>query len=64
MTQAWTRKYPRTAAAFRRAIAAAQAIAGTSLAAVQRAMRGFAGISTMAAALMTPPNIRGRQTRS
>jgi NitT/TauT family transport system substrate-binding protein len=55
VTRAWAHMYPRTAAAFRRAIAAAQAIAGTSLAAVQKAMRGFAGISTMAAALMTPP---------
>jgi NitT/TauT family transport system substrate-binding protein len=54
-TQKWAQKYPRTAAAFRRAILTAQAIAGTSLAAVQRSMMAFASVSPAAAALMTPP---------
>ncbi len=55
VTQAWTRKYPRTAAAFRRAILTAQAIAGSNLGAVQRAMIAFAGAQRMTAALMTAP---------
>jgi NitT/TauT family transport system substrate-binding protein len=55
VTQAWAHKYPRTAAAFQRAIVAAQAIAGTSLAAVQKSTVAFTGASRMAAALMAPP---------
>ena len=55
VTQAWADKYPRTAAAFRRAIVEAQTIAGASLAAVRHAMAAFAGVSPMASALMVPP---------
>jgi NitT/TauT family transport system substrate-binding protein len=55
VTQAWAHKYPRTAAAFRRAIVAAQSIAETSLAAVQQSMMAFTGVSRMEASLMTPP---------
>jgi NitT/TauT family transport system substrate-binding protein len=55
VTQAWEHRYPGTAAAFRRAIRAAQAIAGSSLAAVQQAMVSVAGVPRVTAALMAPP---------
>jgi NitT/TauT family transport system substrate-binding protein len=55
VTQAWERKYPGTAAAFRRAIRAAQVIAGSNLAAVQQAMISVAGVPRVAATLMAPP---------
>jgi NitT/TauT family transport system substrate-binding protein len=55
VTQAWEHRYPRTAAAFRRAIVAAQAIAGSSLAAVERAMISVVGVPRLTAALMAPP---------
>jgi NitT/TauT family transport system substrate-binding protein len=55
VTQAWEHRYPGTAAAFRRAIRAAQAIAGTNLAAVQQAMISVVGVPRVTAALMAPP---------
>jgi NitT/TauT family transport system substrate-binding protein len=55
VTQKWAEKYPRTAAAFRRAVIAAQTIADSSLSAVQRSMVAFADVPPGTAALVSPP---------
>ena len=44
VTASWLKKYPNTAAAFRRAILKAQAIAATDPAAVQQGMEAFADV--------------------
>jgi NitT/TauT family transport system substrate-binding protein len=56
VTQAWLDKYPRTAAAFRRAILRAQAIANTSLGTVQNAMVAYAGVSRSTAQIAAIPS--------
>jgi NitT/TauT family transport system substrate-binding protein len=55
VTQAWARKYPRTAAAFRHAILEAQAIANTNLAAVQSAMVAYGGVPRTTADIAAAP---------
>jgi NitT/TauT family transport system substrate-binding protein len=55
VTQAWMHKYPRTAAAFIRAVRQGQEIASTSIPAVQRGLAGYAGVPKAAAAIVTPP---------
>jgi NitT/TauT family transport system substrate-binding protein len=55
ITQAWARKYPKTAAAFRRAILQAQAIASIDLAAVQQAMAAYGGLSRQTAQIAAAP---------
>ena len=61
VTQAWAKKYPKTAAAFDRAIAKAQAIADTNRAAVERALIAYTGVSPMIASVMAidsyPPRV-------
>jgi len=53
VTRAWLAKYPRTAAAFSRALARAQRLAATSRPAVEHAMaKGIPTISTQTAAVM------------
>jgi NitT/TauT family transport system substrate-binding protein len=54
-TQSWLDKYPKTAAAFRRAVIKAQAIANTDLAAVQRGMVTFGGVSLTTAQIAEAP---------
>lgn len=56
VTQSWLDKYPRTAAAFRRAILKAQGIANTSLAVVQNAMVAYAGVSRATAQIAAIPS--------
>ncbi len=56
VTQTWLNKYPKTAAAFRRAIEQAQAIANTNAGAVQSAMAAYGGVSKMIAATATAPS--------
>jgi len=51
-TQQWAKSYPRTAAAFVRAITAAQEIADTDRAAVEQALIAYTGVSQMIAAVM------------
>ena len=51
VTASWLKKYPNTAAAFRRALLKAQAIAATDPAAIQRGMEAFANA----------PDCRGRR---
>ena len=55
VTQSWLNKYPKTAAAFRRAILEAQAIANTSLAAVQDGMVAYGGVSLTTAQIAAAP---------
>jgi NitT/TauT family transport system substrate-binding protein len=55
-TQAWLDKYPRTAAAFRRAVLKAQAIANTDLAAVQDGMVAYGGVSRTTAQIAAAPS--------
>jgi NitT/TauT family transport system substrate-binding protein len=55
VTQSWLDKYPKTAAAFRRAILEAQAIANTNLAAVQNGMVAFGGVSRTTAQIAAAP---------
>jgi NitT/TauT family transport system substrate-binding protein len=55
VTQSWMQKYPKTAAAFRRAILKAQAIGDTDPAAVHQAMVAFTGTPRIVAAMM--PNL-------
>lgn len=55
-TQAWVRKYPNTAAAFVRAITAAQRIASTSLAAVQSASAPYAHMTMQTASIVPAPS--------
>ena len=54
-TQSWLDKYPRTAAAFRRAVLKAQEIANTNLAAVQDAIATYGDVSLATARLAAPP---------
>jgi len=54
-TQSWLDKYPNTAAAFRRAVLKAQSIANTDLAAVQRGMVAFGGVSLTTAQIAEAP---------
>jgi NitT/TauT family transport system substrate-binding protein len=54
-TQSWLDKYPNTAAAFRRAVLKAQGIANTDLAAVQRGMVAFGGVSLTTAQIAEAP---------
>ena len=55
VTQSWLDKYPRTAAAFRRAVLKAQAIANTNLAAVQDAIATYGDTTLATARLAAPP---------
>lgn len=61
VTQRWAKEYPRTAAAFVRAISKAQEIADTNRAAVERALVAYTGVSPMIASLMAidtyPPRV-------
>jgi NitT/TauT family transport system substrate-binding protein len=54
-TQTWLRKYPKTAAAFRRALIAAQRIADSDPQAVEEAMVAYSGVTKAAAAVMAAP---------
>ena len=54
-TRAWERRYPRTEAAFLRALAKGQQVADTDRAAVERAMEVFLGVPPQVAAVMAPP---------
>jgi NitT/TauT family transport system substrate-binding protein len=54
-TQTWLRKYPKTAAAFRRALIAAQRIADSNPKAVEKAMVTYSKVSLAAAAVMAAP---------
>jgi NitT/TauT family transport system substrate-binding protein len=53
-TQAWARTYPRTAAAFVRAIERGQQVASTSRPALEAAMVTFLGVTRQTADLVTP----------
>jgi NitT/TauT family transport system substrate-binding protein len=53
-TQAWARKYPKTAAAFVRAIERGQLAADTDRPALEAAMVKFLGVTKQIAALVTP----------
>jgi NitT/TauT family transport system substrate-binding protein len=55
VTQSWLDKYPNTAAAFRRAVLKAQAIANTNLAAVQDGMVAYGGASRTTAQIAAEP---------
>jgi NitT/TauT family transport system substrate-binding protein len=61
VTQRWAKEYPKTAAAFVRAIAKAQEVADTNRAAVERALIAYTGVSSMIASLMAidsyPPRV-------
>jgi NitT/TauT family transport system substrate-binding protein len=54
-TQKWARNYPRTAAAFQRAIVAGQRIAAADVGAVVQAVTKYARIPTATAALLRDP---------
>jgi NitT/TauT family transport system substrate-binding protein len=54
-TQSWLDKYPRTAAAFRRAVLKAQAIANTNLRAVQDGMVAYGGASRATVEIAAAP---------
>ena len=54
-TRAWERRYPRTEAAFLRALAKGQQVADTDRAAVERAMETFLGVPPQVAAVMALP---------
>ncbi|MBO0770910.1 MAG: ABC transporter substrate-binding protein [Actinobacteria bacterium] len=55
VTQSWEKKYPKTAAAFRRAFLAGQQIAATDPAAVQKGMQQYAHLPVSTAAIETLP---------
>jgi NitT/TauT family transport system substrate-binding protein len=55
VTQSWLDKYPKTAAAFRRALLKAQALANTDLGAVQNGMAAYAGVSRATAQVAAAP---------
>jgi NitT/TauT family transport system substrate-binding protein len=55
VTQDWENKYPKTAAAFRRAVVAAQALANTSLSAVQQGMVAYGHVNTQTAQISAAP---------
>jgi NitT/TauT family transport system substrate-binding protein len=52
VTQSWAKRYPRTAAAFRRAIEQAQAISDANRTSVEQAIVGFTGVPRLAATLV------------
>lgn len=54
-TQTWLRKYPKTAAAFRRALTAAQRIADSDPNAIEEAMVAYSGVTKASAAVMAAP---------
>jgi NitT/TauT family transport system substrate-binding protein len=56
VTQSWLDKYPRTAAAFRRAVLEAQEIANTNIGAVQSAIAAYGGTSLATAQLAAEPS--------
>jgi NitT/TauT family transport system substrate-binding protein len=55
VTKSWLQKYPKTAAAFRKALQEAQRIADTNPGAVEKAMVHYSGVSATAAAIMASP---------
>jgi NitT/TauT family transport system substrate-binding protein len=55
VTQSWLKKYPRTAAAFRRAILEAQSIANTNLSAVEQGMVAGGGVSRATSEIVALP---------
>ena len=55
VTATWLKKNPNTAAAFRRAILRAQAIAATNPGAIEQGMEKFAGVAPMTAAIAADP---------
>ena len=55
VTATWLKKYPNTAAAFRRALLKAQAIAATDPAAIQQGMEAFAGVPKETASIESTP---------
>jgi NitT/TauT family transport system substrate-binding protein len=54
-TQSWLGKYPKTAAAFRRALLGAQEIANTDLGAIQSGMAAYAGVPRATAQVAALP---------
>jgi NitT/TauT family transport system substrate-binding protein len=56
VTQAWAKKYPKTAAAFGRVLLQGQMLADTNRVAVEQAMVAFVGVSRQAAAITTIDN--------
>jgi NitT/TauT family transport system substrate-binding protein len=56
VTRNWVHKYPKTAAAFRRAIVEAQGIADTNRTAVQQGVMAYAHVTKQVAALMALAN--------
>ncbi len=61
VTASWLKKYPNTAAAFRKAIVKAQAIAATDPAAIEQGMVKFARTSQSAAAIANAPEFPTEQ---
>lgn len=55
VTRTWLKKYPMTAAAFRRALERGQALADSSRAAVERSIGTFVGVPPQTAALIALP---------
>ena len=55
VTKSWLQKYPKTAAAFRKALVEAQRIADTDPGAVEKAMVQYSHVSATAAAIMASP---------
>jgi len=55
VTQTWLNKYPKTAAAFRRAVLEAQSIANTNLSAVVDGMVAYGGVSRTTAEIAAAP---------
>jgi len=55
VTKSWLQKYPKTAAAFRKALEEAQRIADTNPGAVEKAMVKYSGVTPTAAAVMSSP---------
>ena len=61
VTASWLKKYPNTAAAFRKAIVKAQAIAATDPGAIEQGMVKFAGTTQSAAAIANAPEFPTEQ---
>jgi len=55
VTKSWLQKYPKTAAAFRKALVEAQRIADTDPGAVEKAMVKYSGVTATTAAVMASP---------
>jgi NitT/TauT family transport system substrate-binding protein len=55
VTKSWLEKYPKTAAAFSKALEEAQRIADTDPGAVEKAMVHYSGVTSTAAAVMSSP---------